>query len=555
MQSLIRTSLCAVVGAALLPAALFGSPQSLAPIGSSPAQAATPQTTNGQTPQNAELAPDDVTRKISELVHAGKYAEAQQLTTGLLAVYPGDQRLVKTNDLLGKLMAKSGSAKPDSAQSADRQPPPLSGMDRVEFNSLIELARQAQTSTDLTEQTQLMEDFLVKSDPFVHAHPDQLAIWQLRVAVSISLNQPVIGNQAGRKMLDLGAADSGDPAAQEVLARLKLMGWLDDDKVAQLQKTADAERSKKFEEDQRVKYTFAVAHLSGLHYEFGHITITEDGLDYSGTDGREQVLRSNVREVKLAANTDSWGVYFITIKGHNFYCLPITEQGVADRTGRGKIFLPVGPIWHGVMTRWGYVTENEKKLVPGAPGGKPQTDATAASAKPAHAALVSAPANPESTGSRSRPAAIMATPGGGNSELASTGAENIAAPVSGGGMAVLHVCRPHRMVGSTLKPDVMLDGLVIASMENGHVVRANVAAGAHNVSVGGHHVDVKSPISGLAMAAGGEYWVRMDLEPGAWGAHSELAVMTAEQAANTCGKLKEDVAQEGAPQIAAKGTK
>jgi hypothetical protein len=122
-------------------------------------------------------------------------------------------------------------------------------------------------------------------------------------------------------------------------------------------------------------------------------------------------------------------------------------------------------------------------------------------------------------------------------------------------MAVLHVCRPHRIVGSALKPDVMLDGLVIASMDNGHVVRANVAAGTHNVSVGRHHVDAKSPVSGLAMTAGSDYWVRMDLEPGAWGAHSVLALMTSDQAANTCGKLKEDVVQGGATEMAARRTK
>ena len=145
MQNLIRTSLCAAFGAALLPAALFASPQSVTPQ-NPPAPAATeqsetPATSVPGTPQNAELAPDDVTRKISELVHAGKYAEAQQLTIGLLAVYPGDQRLVKTNELLGKLIAKASSPKPDIMQSSDRQPPQLSGMDRVEFNSLIELAR------------------------------------------------------------------------------------------------------------------------------------------------------------------------------------------------------------------------------------------------------------------------------------------------------------------------------------------------------------------------------------------------------------------------------
>ena len=43
-------------------------------------------------------APDDVTNKIADLVHAGKYAEAQQLTAGLLLAYPDDQRLARGED-------------------------------------------------------------------------------------------------------------------------------------------------------------------------------------------------------------------------------------------------------------------------------------------------------------------------------------------------------------------------------------------------------------------------------------------------------------------------
>jgi hypothetical protein len=39
-------------------------------------------------PATAEQAPDEATKKITELVHTGRYAEAQQVTTGLLVVYP-----------------------------------------------------------------------------------------------------------------------------------------------------------------------------------------------------------------------------------------------------------------------------------------------------------------------------------------------------------------------------------------------------------------------------------------------------------------------------------
>lgn len=544
MLTFIKPFVFATLGSVLSMAAINASSQEGIPAtAASPAPAATAQNSApaaGEPAPAPELAPDDVTRKISELVHAGKYAEARQLTLGLLAVYPGDQRLVKTKELLDKLIASGGAAAGQNTQPASTpQPPALNGMDKVEFNSLIELARQAQASKDLNEQTHLMEDFLVKSVPFVRAHPEQLTIWQLRAAVAIILNQPAAGNQAGKKMLDLGAADHGDAAAQEVLAKLKLMGWLDDDKVPALQQAADADRAKKQEQAERTKYTFGVAHVNGLHYEYGHITLNADSLDYTGTDGKEHLLRSNVKEIKPTANADSWGLWFLTEKGRNFYFLPITEQGVADQTGKGKIFLPIGPMWHGIMTRWGFVVEgNNKRLVPGPRGTDAQT-------KGVVAAPAGAVAEPELLIEQSAPEASGAKPDSAHAKVAAAVSANGIAATSGAGVAVLHACRPHRIVGRVLTPDLLVDGGVISPLKNGHVVRVNVSAGTHSLSAAGDHVDARSPINGLAMTAGNEYWVRLDLQTGAWaGMHSTLALMTPDEAAKDCAKLKEDVVQD-----------
>ena len=56
------------------------------------AQTATNVQTNtsqaAASPSSANQAPDEMTKKITELVHAGKYPEAQKLTTGLLAAIP-----------------------------------------------------------------------------------------------------------------------------------------------------------------------------------------------------------------------------------------------------------------------------------------------------------------------------------------------------------------------------------------------------------------------------------------------------------------------------------
>jgi hypothetical protein len=61
-------------------------------------------------PAPAGQAPDEVTKKITELFHAGKYAEAQQLTTGMLLAYPNDQRLIKAKAFLDKVLAPGASA-------------------------------------------------------------------------------------------------------------------------------------------------------------------------------------------------------------------------------------------------------------------------------------------------------------------------------------------------------------------------------------------------------------------------------------------------------------
>src|ERR1700720_2465436 len=56
--------------------------------------------TSASNPAPAGQAPDEVMKKLSDLVHAGKYAEAQQLAAGLLLAYPDDQRLAKAKALL-----------------------------------------------------------------------------------------------------------------------------------------------------------------------------------------------------------------------------------------------------------------------------------------------------------------------------------------------------------------------------------------------------------------------------------------------------------------------
>jgi hypothetical protein len=198
-------------------------------------------------------------KKLSDLVHAGKYAEAQQLTAGLLLAYPEDQRLIKAKALLDKsLAAASAKAIPSADPSASVSVPTpatgttatqLTGMDKVDYSALIVLARQAQRTTDLDEQNGLLKQFMDQSSKFLQQHPAQTLLWQLRATAAISLDDAMAGFEAGQQLIAQGAADSGDQGLLQLLGQLKNKGWLDKQLVErQVSKTwQDAKRQTNYD--------------------------------------------------------------------------------------------------------------------------------------------------------------------------------------------------------------------------------------------------------------------------------------------------------------------
>jgi hypothetical protein len=213
--------------------------------------AANSSSQNPTTP--AGQAPDDVMKRLSDLVHAGKYAEAQQSVSALLILYPDDHRLIKARTLLEQALASSRPT--DNAGSAhapadavtspapDAAPEKYSGMDKVDYEALKDLARQAQQTTDLSQQGTLLKQFMDQSAAFLQKHPDEMLLWQLRAASAINLNDPTAGFEAGHKLLAAGAVNSNDANSQQMLARLKNKGWLTEQGVA--------EAKRKIEEDKK----------------------------------------------------------------------------------------------------------------------------------------------------------------------------------------------------------------------------------------------------------------------------------------------------------------
>jgi hypothetical protein len=125
-----------------------------------------------------------MTDKITRLVDAGSYAEAQQLTTGLLVAYPDDLRLIKAKALLEKMLAAPASLKGTPEEQPNRglataSPQLLTGEDKLDYNALIELARQSQQSSEMEEQHKLLRQFMEQSAEFLQRHPEQMLLWQL----------------------------------------------------------------------------------------------------------------------------------------------------------------------------------------------------------------------------------------------------------------------------------------------------------------------------------------------------------------------------------------
>ncbi len=328
-------------------------------------------------PSTVAQAPNEMTNKITNLVDAGKYAEAQQLTTGLLVAYPDDQRLIKARALLEKLLETPGTpnAAPGNGQkpwAASASAETLTGEDKLDYNALIELARQSQQSNDPDEQGKLLRQFMGQSSEFLKRHPEQMLLWQLRGAAAIGMVQPMAGFEAGQKLLAAGAIDSNDPALQQLLAKLKLMGWMDKEKVKDLQLKADQVRSQQAEtaerdrqNAERAQNTFPAAHSNGLHYGYGHITIDDDGAVYVGSDQTIHMPIGDIREVKSYC-LPSWpcGLYFVPKKGRKYFIVAVTEDAVNSRQMQASDVRPPSVLGNAVVSKWKFVSADNKTLTP-----------------------------------------------------------------------------------------------------------------------------------------------------------------------------------------------
>jgi hypothetical protein len=90
--------------------------------------------------------------------------------------------------------------------------------------------------------------------------------------------------------------------------------------------------------------------------------------------------------------------------------------------------------------------------------------------------------------------------------------------------ATLYVYRHRRYAGSALKPTVYADDRELARMENGRFFVVKLDPGMHSIrsndKASGTEVDMKP---------GQEYYVRIDIEAGAWKGHGRITLVLPEQ--------------------------
>jgi Protein of unknown function (DUF2846) len=90
--------------------------------------------------------------------------------------------------------------------------------------------------------------------------------------------------------------------------------------------------------------------------------------------------------------------------------------------------------------------------------------------------------------------------------------------------ATIYFYRPHRFVGSALKPSVFVDSTNVGRMRNGDNIKFSVAPGTHAV-----YSNDKSTGLSLEAKPGQTYYVRIDIQVGAFKGHGGITLMDPQQ--------------------------
>jgi hypothetical protein len=90
--------------------------------------------------------------------------------------------------------------------------------------------------------------------------------------------------------------------------------------------------------------------------------------------------------------------------------------------------------------------------------------------------------------------------------------------------ATIYFYRPHRFVGAALKASVFVDDARVGRMHNGDSIKISVAPGTHEV-----YSNDKSTGLSLQAKPGETYYVRIDIQVGAFKGHGGVTLMDPQQ--------------------------
>lgn len=486
-------------------------------------------------------APDEATGKITELVHAGKYNDAKQLTAALLIAYPDDQRLIKAKILIDKLLAPkpSGSPIPSNRQQTQSAGDPssgqLTGMDKVNYNAVILLARQAQQTADLDEQTKLLEQFMSQSGLFLRMHPDQMLLWQLRAEIALTQDDVLAGYEAGQRLLAVGAADSSDATLQNLLGRLKNKGWFEADAAAAAKRQAEliskygwmqGEWSESF--SQPYTYRAPDGFMSSMK------THTNPGLHaYKETfevSKSEPVIGAFI--VDSSGKTKWVPTKFTLADSGELRCELYIDQEHAYKQASSCEIDEDRRILKLVVVREG---QSESHAYVKTGGGHPSTAASPAAPMEKQTGTRSTSTGVPSEDNPAPPAVTSLDV----SAPALSPVSSTAKVAVSTNTATLHVYRMKHIVGSAQSYGVYVDGKKVVPIQNGQTVSMLIATGKHSISIAVRGIKTRKPIDDLDMAAGSECWVRVDVGAGFPLDYFIVTLVPSEQAKAESKKLEE----------------
>jgi hypothetical protein len=382
-----------------------------------------------------------------------------------------------------------------------------------------------------------------------------MLLWQLRAASAISLNEPIEGYEAGQKLIAKGAADSIDPSLQRLLAQLKNKGWLDKEVAEKAKEQQRYILVSVVDEALRDKLESETTALLQSRYPRTNIRTKISDID------PDPVLKLTINVPYPSQECRSTGTIVIRAKCHLNSKLSVSVNSPTclriDRTFPLDIVksdLNYKEVFYsdklaGLIQEWTVqevleklkvvLNEDAVRMSLANPPPQPAVLAIRSSAAVNNPVpLAPAPASEaalQSSALINTPAPEPAVPA-----IHSYAPVNNPAPLAPASKTtVLHVYRPHHVVGGAQKPYVYIDGKKITLIANSQEIRMLLTSGKHAISVSTRYPENDPGIRDLDLAAGSENWIRVDISAGAWAAHWKLHMVPTDQAQSESKGLEE----------------